>query len=172
MEKKYAGFFFFILDEHQKIIRKVSFQVQWHPRGHNFSPLITLFFLWMFDANIPSKEPALAHRSLSPEQQSVCTHVAKPWPFLSILLTRMLSSLVCSFLSWWTYFRGLVVKFHICLWCDGEPWGSVSSVVFEETLQRLCEMCRGYIWWWQAQGTHAPLSKPCRNTLLFWSRGP
>lgn len=139
-------FFFFILDQCQKKKKNpreklVCSQVRWNLGVYNFSPLITLFFLWMFMANIPSEEPLLAHHSLSPEQQSVCTHVAKPWPFLSILLTRMLSSLVCSFLSWWTYFRRLVVIFHICLWCDGEPWGSVSSLVFQEPLQRLCEMC-------------------------------
>lgn len=104
-------------------------------------PLISPFFVWMLLANIPSKESPLAHHSLSPEQQSVCTHVAKPWPFLSILLTRMLSSLVCSFLNWWTYFRNLVLLFHICLWCDGRPWGPASSLVFKEPLQRLCEIC-------------------------------
>lgn len=107
---------------------------------HNFSPLITLLFLWMFLANISSQEPPLAHRSLSPKQQSVCTQAAKPWPFLSILLTRMLSSLVCSFLSWRTYFRRLVVVFQIWLWWDHGPWGSASSRVFEEPLQRLCEI--------------------------------
>lgn len=114
----------------------VCARVREHPRVHNFSPLITLFFLWLFRANSPSKEPAVAYHSLSSKQQSVCTHVAKPWPFLSILLTRVLSSLVCSFLSWWTYFRRLLVIFHICLWCDGESCSSVSSLVFEEPLQR------------------------------------
>lgn len=80
-KKMYRFFllFFFKISFKKKSEKKLfCSQVQWHPRVHNFSPLITPFFLWMFMANISSKELALAHHSLSPKQQSVCTHVAKP----------------------------------------------------------------------------------------------
>lgn len=116
--------FFSFLDQLQKKKsgkeKFVCSQVQWHPREHTFSHPITLFSVWVSWLIFSAKNRPLAHHSSSPEQQSVCTHVAKPWPFLSILLTRMLSSLVCSFLSWWTYFRRLVVIFYICLGCDSE----------------------------------------------------
>lgn len=123
-------------------------------RAHLFSsnhPFLSLSFMANSLGKKKKKHP-LAHHSPSPEQQSVCTHVAKPWPFLSILLTRMLSSLVCSFLSWWTYFRRLVVIFHICLGCASEPYDSLSSLTFHKPLQRLGEV----VWWAQAQSSHSP----------------